>query len=113
MTYALPNELADCAGCGAAVRHIDYVPASRHERQGKQVHFISGCDSCGSIFVNPPPPDDEVNVYYGEGGGWLEKQSPEWGKELSTSISQTRQFSDSDSAKSFVAATIVHARRLF
>lgn len=38
MTYALPNELVGCPGCGAAVRHIDYVPAARPTIHNPWVH---------------------------------------------------------------------------
>jgi SAM-dependent methyltransferase len=113
MEYSLSDELAACPGCGNTVRHLDYIPARRRKPDGKLVIFISGCDGCGMIFVNPPPSSGEVAAYYAEDGQWM-KLNPEWAQELPVpQPTNVARIPDHKAGQNVAATVVVNARRVF
>lgn len=86
MFYRAPGEIAHCPSCGNRSVLLGFRAERRPLEPGKHVWFISGCNKCGLVFANPPPPQQEIDGHYVGDGDWAsEKLEP-----LSWARSQTR-----------------------
>jgi SAM-dependent methyltransferase len=62
-----------CPSCGSAnPRVLDYVNP-RPSNDCDTAALVSGCETCGLVFVNPPPSAAEIATYYRPGGAWEQK----------------------------------------
>jgi SAM-dependent methyltransferase len=77
------EEMKACPSCrGERLRPLDYV---YDNRMAATAALVSGCETCGLVFVNPPPAADELDAYYRPGGAWdakLEKRDRVRAKKL-------------------------------
>jgi SAM-dependent methyltransferase len=68
-----PDEATACPACASrAIRLLDVIPTLR-DRKGRMAAFVTGCEDCGLLFSNPQRPQDELDEYYAEAGGWAEQ----------------------------------------
>ena len=70
MFYRAPSEIAQCPSCGNRSIHLGFRAEKRLLAPGKHVWFISGCEACGLVFANPPPPQEVIDGHYVEDGDW-------------------------------------------
>lgn len=108
--FRLKDELLACPSCSSGrIRQLDFVRSQR--RKGNYIIFVSGCDDCGSIFVNPPPNASQIEAYYSEDGDWKKKKGYE---ELeSKSGPSAENITDENIGKSSVHTIVAHARKIF
>ena len=60
MVYQAPGERDDCHGCGSSrIFDLDVLPL-----RGGRTGFVCCCDSCGLVFSNPQPTDQELAAFY-------------------------------------------------
>jgi SAM-dependent methyltransferase len=70
MVYRAPREAEACPACGSGrLRELDLL-VLRRETNGSRTGFISGCRTCGLVFVNPLPTAEELDRFYKPGGEW-------------------------------------------
>ena len=68
--YRAPQELESCPACESArvvALGLHKLPAAV---AGRRTGFVSGCEECGLVFVNPLPPADALAAMYGPQGEW-------------------------------------------
>ena len=69
------NEAAACPACRSSrIRMLDVFSIPRTPER-RRLAFISGCQACGVLFVNPLPTASQLQKYYSEQGTWAERQS--------------------------------------
>ena len=62
--YAPPGEMHSCPACGSReLKQLD-VMWQRHQDSPRHAAFMSGCRTCGLVFVNPLPTEEELAAYY-------------------------------------------------
>ena len=68
--FRAPGELERCSACES--RRLVALGVHRLARPvaGRRTGFISGCEDCGLVFVNPLPSDDALASMYGPKGEW-------------------------------------------
>jgi SAM-dependent methyltransferase len=70
-TITFGAEMQACPSCGAGRPiPLDYIVDNL---AASSAALVSGCESCGLVFVNPPPSADELDAYYRPGGAWDRK----------------------------------------
>lgn len=70
LIYRAPREADACPACGSRrLYDLDLMPLKR-QADGRQMGFVSGCDGCGLVFVNPLPSDDDQAAFYSPDGAW-------------------------------------------
>jgi 2-polyprenyl-3-methyl-5-hydroxy-6-metoxy-1,4-benzoquinol methylase len=68
------SELKACPSCGTGNPLVlDYVTPRASSGNNLPIALVSGCETCGLVFVNPPPSKSEVDAYYQPGGAWEQK----------------------------------------
>lgn len=68
--YRAPRERRQCPACESpALSALDVykLPAPI---DGRRTAFVSGCESCGLVFVNPPPTQADLDAFYTVEGEW-------------------------------------------
>lgn len=112
--YALPEELHACPACHAArLSNLHYVQSSRFIKRGSALLFVTGCDHCGLIFVNPPPSAAELAATYAEHGKWnAKKHAIDHRPEESGHLKSVKDVG-LDPARSNVHSAVVYARQRF
>jgi SAM-dependent methyltransferase len=69
------EEAAACPACRSPrIRLVDVFGIPRTPER-RRLAFISGCRSCGLLFVNPLPTARQLEKYYSEQGTWAARQS--------------------------------------
>jgi SAM-dependent methyltransferase len=64
------NEAAACPACRSSrIRMLDVFSIPRTPER-RRLAFISGCKTCGVLFVNPLPTARQLQKYYSERGTW-------------------------------------------
>jgi 2-polyprenyl-3-methyl-5-hydroxy-6-metoxy-1,4-benzoquinol methylase len=71
----LANEVAACPACASPGLSILDVLRVRREMTGRRVSFLTGCRSCGLLFINPLPPPERIEQFYTEEGAWGREHS--------------------------------------
>ena len=75
--YRAPRETRRCPACEST----GIVPLAVHKLpralDGRRTGFISGCEACGLVFVNPLPTAEELAAFYSEHGDWEARQPDE------------------------------------
>jgi SAM-dependent methyltransferase len=63
----IEGEISVCPSCRRMpVTHLDFL-------RDRTTSFISGCPTCGLVFVNPPPSSEEIGTKYAPDGEWETK----------------------------------------
>ena len=68
--YRAPREQVICPACAAASLAALAVYKLPRPVNNRRTGFISGCDECGLVFVNPLPSDEELAELYSPDGDW-------------------------------------------
>ena len=69
------KEVSACPACRSArIRMLDVFSIPRTPER-RRLAFISGCEACGVLFVNPLPTAAELQQFYSKHGTWAERQS--------------------------------------
>jgi SAM-dependent methyltransferase len=62
------DEATECPGCSSMrITLLDALPI-RRDMKGRRTIFLSGCVSCGLLFANPVPGQEQLERYYGDEG---------------------------------------------
>lgn len=74
MFYSLKSEMQHCPACQSQdIRHLDIFTHKKVQPK-KFVWFISGCDNCGLVFINPQPSQQRLDEFYAPEGGWVKEK---------------------------------------
>jgi SAM-dependent methyltransferase len=70
LVYRVPREAEACPACGSArLFDLDLMPLKRGT-DGPETGFVSGCNACGLVFVNPLPSESDQAAFYSPDGAW-------------------------------------------
>lgn len=77
--YSPPGETLACPGCESrALKHLDVMWHDRHGAPGYAA-FMTGCRTCGLVFVNPLPTAEALAAFYTSEAdyarGWREREA--------------------------------------
>jgi SAM-dependent methyltransferase len=113
--YRLPQELLACPACASPrIVHLHAVRSPRFRKEAQKVIFVSGCRSCGLLFVNPPKSEAELAAYYQADGGWNDRVPERIERAANLSATPARKdVPDDDVSRGIVQAAVVHARQRF
>jgi 2-polyprenyl-3-methyl-5-hydroxy-6-metoxy-1,4-benzoquinol methylase len=76
--YSPAGEQRTCPACGGTrIKHLD-VRRWQSRGNDQQAGFISGCVSCGLVFVNPMPTPEALAKRYTSGGKFAEGYEKRW-----------------------------------
>jgi SAM-dependent methyltransferase len=75
--YRAPRELLRCPACGSADLAALGTQKLPTAVDGRRTGLISGCESCGLVFVNPFPTAGELATMYGPDGEWAHERTDE------------------------------------
>ena len=70
LMYRVPREADVCPACSSGALHDLAYRELGGAVDGRRVGLISGCETCGLVFVNPLPSDDELAAFYAPTGRW-------------------------------------------
>jgi SAM-dependent methyltransferase len=66
------NEARACPACSSPrIILLDVFKIPR-DRRGRRLAFVTGCQECGIVFVNPLPSREELDERYAPAGEWAE-----------------------------------------
>jgi len=68
--YRAPGELETCPACESRQLLTLGVHKLAQAVAGRRTGFVSGCEECGLVFVNPLPSDEALAAMYGPKGEW-------------------------------------------
>jgi SAM-dependent methyltransferase len=68
--YRAPGELERCPACDSSRLVALRLHKLAEAIAGRRIGFISGCEECGLVFVNPLPSADALASMYGPQGEW-------------------------------------------
>jgi SAM-dependent methyltransferase len=66
------DEVRACPACASGDLALLDLLRVRGELTGRRLAFLTGCEACGLVFVNPMPPPELLDRFYGEEGVWGE-----------------------------------------
>ena len=66
------EETTACPACRSARLALLDLLRVRGDFTGRRLAFLTGCEECGLVFVNPMPPPELLDQFYGEEGVWGE-----------------------------------------
>ena len=66
------EEATVCPACRSTRLALLDLLRVRGDLTGRRLTFLSGCEGCGLVFVNPMPPAELLDRFYGEEGVWGE-----------------------------------------
>src|SRR5687767_15773991 len=66
------DEVRACPACASGDLALLDLLRVRGELTGRRLAFLTGCEACGLVFVNPMPPPEQLDRFYGEEGVWGE-----------------------------------------
>jgi SAM-dependent methyltransferase len=66
------EEARACPACGSGDLALLDLLRVRGDLTGRRLAFLTGCEACGLVFVNPMPPPELLDRFYGEEGVWGE-----------------------------------------
>ena len=66
------DEARVCPACRSARLALLDLLRVRGDLTGRRLAFLTGCEECGLVFVNPMPPAELLDRFYGEEGVWGE-----------------------------------------
>jgi SAM-dependent methyltransferase len=77
LLYRAPRERERCPACDSPrLVTFDMIKLPKAV-DGRRAGLLSGCESCGLVFVNPPPSQAALAEMYGPGGEWASYRAEE------------------------------------